>query len=1112
MYMIEKMQEIADTLTVYDQKSAGIQKDWERSRNETENRHESSVKVIKNKRDGNLREADRRKAAWDDTLQHARDHMKKMENQLLERGLAAANNHSNLLSGTAGSGYDSLSSALSDMRRAQNTPHFKPGDNDELVSALESAQDTMARFKRDAAAVAKAAEQQYSEEKEYAQRLFASQSAQEEAAYTEQMSAVQNYYQQARVQLNNDLVNAFSYTLNPQQIHTKYERLMHEIPTHENYAPPASFPDSVCFGYAAYDITDDIEDEAKRQALAASCGYMAEKIGRRTCLKFPYGYSFTDARFSSMFQFSSENRAQMIEHMQSLVLRLMMSTPCNKAWLTMIDPIERSKTFAMFAPWGEIDERIIDTRIWDEEARIEERLQTIIEHTSDIHQRCLQGRYENIIEYNKSAGKNAEPLRFLMIMDFPHHFTPAALDKLESIVTNGPSTGVYALIAGDVDAIAESANPTVRRICQKINTFTMHKGMLYTSDIVNNRPLYFLPMPCVNTGKEFDTIRKIGEGIRQAEHIVIDINDVYPAGMQFMSYDASNGISVPIGLEGANKIVRLELGGVNEGGRARNYHAMVGGSIGSGKTSMLHNIILGTLMCYSPSEVQMYLVDMKDGVEFKRYAQHLNLANLRVVAIDAEKEFALGVLRDLVNEQALRGQKFRETGTDRIEAYNRKMRAENRMNEIMPRLVVVMDEVQGLFDRADDPITQECAGLLETLVLMGGSAFGIQMILATQDWANVVGLKESLYNNIGVRIALKSNQASASTILASDNDIAGRLATYDAGKAIFNEYTGHKDYNHEFRGTFIPREQAHQILDHLEALQSQNPYLRRPANQRLLSADVNDNEQNTLTKFALTNTIDRSRSMSYRMWMGESLSMVNSFHPALSAHDGQNMLLVGSKEDAAGNIAGFAAMSLLLETIRMEGAITHPVITLFDFSNPAQMSYGQKNLLHTLLDLLPDAFRVFHGNDMLAGLQILGEEMNAGGDRAQHFVIFFGINRARRLTEGSTYSVKPRDVLARLIHEGPAKGMNFIVWTNTPNMFQQFYADTLGDFEQRLLFETTDEDLYPYFVQDRKPSAADDRNALSYNLDGDNQLIKLYSRPSDTWLTAFADAVKRNMK
>ena len=433
------------------------------------------------------------------------------------------------------------------------------------------------------------------------------------------------------------------------------------------------------------------------------------------------------------------------------------------------------------------------------------------------------------------------------------------------------------------------------------------------------------------------------------------------------------------------------------------------------------------------------------------------------------------------------------------------MRAENRLSEIMPRLVVVMDEIQHLFDRADDPITQECAGLLETLILMGGSAFGIQMILATQDWANVVGLKESLYNNIGVRIALKNNAASAATVLANDNEIINRLTTYDAGKAVFNEYTGHKDYNREFRSIYIPAEQAHQILGHLEAMQQQNANLRRPAT-------INDIEINDLTILGKEGRIPSNRSMGYRLWLGDGLTMVNTFYPALFAKACQNLLLVGSREETAGRIAGFAAMSLLLETIRMAGEITRPVITLFDFSNPAQMAYGQKTLLHTLIDLVPDAFRVLRSSDMLAGLEILEDELNAGNDEAQHFVIFFGLNRARRLTEGSTYSAKPRDVLARLIHEGPRKGANFLVWANAPAMFQQFYSDTLSDFEQRLVFDSTEDELYSYFVQDKKPSTMDERNALSFNMDGDNQLVKLFSNPSDAWLRDFANAIKRYIK
>lgn len=1113
MKLVRKMHEIADTLSVYDQKSKGVQTDWEKAKDNAERTHASTLQEIERTREENMKAAKARKTAWDNKVQSSRKYMERLEKTLQERTYFAANGRkpTGLMNDPMG---DSLK-RLGSMGKSRETSLFRQGDNDELVTIASSAAEVMENFASDCANVETAAQEQYNEEMSYAQRAYASQNAQEEARHTQGLQDAQNTFQNQKTALHHDLITAFQSTIDPQGIRDEYDAKLDAIPTHANYTPPKDFPDQICFGYAGYEITKDLTDAAKKQALTAACGYMISQEGKRTYLKFPYGYGFTDPRFSTLFEFDNKTRAQMIDHMQSLVLRLMMSTPCNKAWLTLVDPIELGKTFGMFAPWGEVEERVIDTRIWHDEARIEERLQTIIDHTSDVNFRCLQGRFENIIEYNKSAGKNAEPLRFLIIMDFPRHFTSSALDKLESIVTNGPSTGVFALIAGDTAAMKESLDPAVQRIRDKMNVVTLYEDCFFTSDIVKQRALRFMPMPCASDSDAIDTVKKIGEGIRQAERIVINTDDVYESEMRMMSYDASNGISVPIGLEGANKRVELKLGGVSEGGRARSYHAMVGGTIGSGKSSMLHNIIQGILMSYSPTEVQMYLVDMKEGVEFKRYARHMGLKNLRVVAIDAEKEFGLAVLQELANEQWLRGQRFKETGTDRIESYNQKMRDENRMDEIMPRLVVIMDEIQWMFDKADNPTTQECARLLESLILMGGSAFGIQIILATQDWANVVGLKESIYNNIGVRIALKNNQASAQTILAADNEIIGRLATYDAGQAVFNEYAGHKDYNREFRGILIPQEEAHRKLEELEQLQNQVDVGSVPRIHRLLSSDIQDHENNDLNTFAKTETVPQSSDMRYRLCLGESLGMVNTFHPALSAHKGQNMLLVGSDEKTASTISAFGAMSLLLESVRMEGGeLTSPVITVFDFSSPSQNMYTNhlQPALQKLIETIPQAFRVFRSSDVLDGLQILESELNTSVDAPQQFVFFFGLNRARRLIDGGAYDQRPRDLLVKLLHEGPEKGMNFIVWANSPSAFQQYYGDALSEFELRLVFDKVEDELYPFYVSDKKPDSADERNAVSFNLDGDNQMIKMYSRPSENWFEQYASAIRKYIK
>src|SRR5205807_1177039 len=50
---------------------------------------------------------------------------------------------------------------------------------------------------------------------------------------------------------------------------------------------------------------------------------------------------------------------------------------------------------------------------------------------------------------NAAAGEVAEPFRVLVVANFPANFTADAARRLVSIVTSGPSCGVYALISVD---------------------------------------------------------------------------------------------------------------------------------------------------------------------------------------------------------------------------------------------------------------------------------------------------------------------------------------------------------------------------------------------------------------------------------------------------------------------------------------------------------------------------------------------------------------------------------------------------------------------------------------------------------------------------------------
>ena len=108
-------------------------------------------------------------------------------------------------------------------------------------------------------------------------------------------------------------------------------------------------------------------------------------------------------------------------------------------------------------------------------------------------------------------------------------------------------------------------------------------------------------------------ISTLKNGIKNADKVVVGIDKVSEAESTDTTKD---GIRIPIGIHGANEVQYLTLGA---GG---SHHALIAGVAGSGKSSLLHTIILGALTQYMPDELRIYLVDFKRGVEFKIYADY----------------------------------------------------------------------------------------------------------------------------------------------------------------------------------------------------------------------------------------------------------------------------------------------------------------------------------------------------------------------------------------------------------------------------------------------------------------------------------------------------------
>ena len=916
-----------------------------------------------------------------------------------------------------------------------------------------------------------------------------------------------------RKELEEALRRQFVQHLEPEQVKQAYETVVRSEAQYKGYTPAKHNGDGLLFGRSRCDLTSYLDDEVVRECLEQHFGYALRRTGSSTYLELPCGTAFTDKNFSSIIEYPKNLRDIVVSNLNAMTMQLFMTNVAGKVRFTFISPSDAGEAFASFMRFADVDERLVDTHVWGNSQRIEERLDVLLDRAQTINQDYLRGQYADILEYNQAAGKNAEPLQFLMVVDFPRGFTQAALEKLENIMSNGPKNGIYTILAGEVgeldgsnDANDPRYNAVLQRIVQHLSRYRYENGMLCvpprpSSAIRAGHPhanpqVQYLPLQLPENRVELDdAIETMKKAVYNADRVTITYDDV-TSGLthqpdRWFRYSDEKGISVPFALSGANKVLSLELA---SDALSPKYHTLVTGMIGSGKSTLLHTLIMGLLMKYSPEDVQIYLMDFKDGVEFKVYTEY-NLKNFRAISIDTEPEFGLAVLKKIEAEMQARNNIFKQEGCRGLEGYRREMAEKGNPHHGMPRTILIIDEFQEAFGRSDDPVMSEAAEIIKRLTLVG-RAPAIYLIMATQDIKNAAALPETVYNQFETRIALKSNPDSARIILP-DNPMADQLINLDKGVAIFNASAGNKDHNVQCRIAFCSEDEQRALLEQIAQKQAAADF-QVTGGTRLLLSSIQDDRSNPLNHFEETGEIDQNdMSLGYRLFVGEPLSLENNFHPQLLSCRGKNLLLTGNDQQRARITTAFIMGSLLYETLRQQDTSTEPAITLFDLSSDAP----QDDMFGQLVRGLPEKIRVYHAGDVLDGLDMLEKELPVG---RRQFVVFFGLNRARRLLiQPDAYTQAPREKFVSLLQRGPENNMSFIVWANSAENFLSLYRDVLPCFEQRLVGGIPEEQLAELIIG-QAPANMKPKNAVYFDMDAtETPKIRLYDQPTDSWMRQF---------
>lgn len=846
----------------------------------------------------------------------------------------------------------------------------------------------------------------------------------------------------------------------------------------ERFTLPNSFPHAARFGELVVDLEALCGVRIQDKALAFPG---STRLAPPLLLSVP-------RQASILFETKQSGREQAISVLDNLVLRLLTVTPPGRLSFTIFDPVGLGQNFAGVMHLADFEERLITSRIWTQTAQIEQRLADLSEHIEKVTQMYLRNEYETLAEYNAQAGRLAEKYHFLVIVDFPANFSDVALKRLLSIANSGPRCGVHTFIHWDqrrpapVEFVPEELRKHSICIVAKGDGFALAQAEWPGIKLALDGP----PDPGLATR----LLQQIGRASVDSYRVEMPFAEVAPADGELWTVETTHELRVPIGRTGATKLQYLALG---EGTR---QHGLIAGKTGSGKSTLFHVIITNLALWCSPEQVEFYLVDFKKGVEFKCYASR-SLPHARVVAIESDREFGLSVLQRVDEELKRRGDLFRQAGVQDLAGYKKAGG-----NEPMPRTLLIIDEFQEFFVE-DDRISQSAALLLDRIVRQG-RAFGIHVLLGSQTLGGAYTLARATIGQMVVRVALQCNEADAYLIMNEDNP-APRLLSRP-GEAIYNDDGGAIQGNSPFQVVWLPDQVRQTWLEKISTFAERSEVERPEPIVFEGNAPANVRENAVLRALLEARAIQPTSAP--RIWLGAPNSIKGPTEVVLRRQSGNNLLIVGQREEAALGLLAIALVSLAAQH-RKDSAR----FFLFDCSAPDS---AEARFLERVVRAVPHGVTLVNGAELPEIITELATEMErrteqpAAAIAPANYLLVHALEKHKKLRydEELSFSMdaaasagNPGLLFNKLICEGAPQGFHVLSTCDTyNNVMRCLSRKALSEFEMRVVFQMSANDSAS-LIDTPQANHLGLHRAIYFNGHGGwLETFRPYALPGDAWL------------
>ncbi|GAA8270439.1 FtsK/SpoIIIE domain-containing protein [Helicobacter pylori] len=451
------------------------------------------------------------------------------------------------------------------------------------------------------------------------------------------------------------------------------------------------------------------------------------------------------------------------QFLREMLMRLLSSTPLVQLEVILIDALSLGGIFNLARRLlDKNNDFIYQQRILTESKEIEEALKHLYEYLKVNLQEKLAG-FRDFAHYNENE-KDPLPLKALFLSGVDA-LSQNALYYLEKIMRFGSKNEVLSFVNLESEKNNQSAED-LKRYAEFFKDRTSFERLKYLSvEVINDHGIQSKHMQ--------DFADKIKAYYEKKKAVKRELKDLQK-DEKFWTESSQFKVSVPVGWDINHKEVCFEIG------EAQN-HTLICGRSGSGKSNFLHVLIQNLAFYYVPNEVQLFLLDYKEGVEFNAYTNPTILEHARLVSVAGSVGFGVGFLSWLCKEMQERANLFKQ--------FNVKDLSDYRKHGEMPRLIVVIDEFQVLFSDNFSKGKESVDQSLNTL-LKKGRSYGVHLILATQTMRGT-DINRSIMAQIANRIALPMDAEDSNSILNND-DAACELVRPEG---IFNNNGGHQKYH-----------------------------------------------------------------------------------------------------------------------------------------------------------------------------------------------------------------------------------------------------------------------------------------------------------------------------